>query len=77
MSRCVDWQTVLSAWITCLSATAEPDEYSRRIVDVVDRFVKYDRDKHLTTAARKASAAQREALAKRTHWNSRKVGKRR
>jgi DNA-binding PadR family transcriptional regulator len=73
----VDWQKVLSAWFTCLSATAEPDVYSLRIVDVVDRFVKYDRDKYLAIAARKGSAAQRKALAERTHWNSRKAGKRR
>lgn len=73
----VDWQKVLSAWFTCLSATAEPDEYARRVVDVVDRFVKYDRDKHLTTAARKGSAIQREALGRSTHWNSRKAGKKR
>ena len=72
----VDWQKVLPAWFTCLSATVEPDEYARRVVDVVDRFVKYDRDKHLTAAARKASAAQREALAEKTDWRSQKTRKR-
>jgi hypothetical protein len=68
----VDWKKVLPAWLTCLSATAEPEEYTRRVVDVVDRFVKYDRDKLLTMAARKASAAQRKALAERTSWNKRR-----
>lgn len=47
------------------------------VVDVIDRFVNYDRDKHLTIAVRKGSAAQRKALAETTHWNSRKTGKRR
>ena len=72
----VDWQKVLPAWFTCLSATVEPDEYARRVVDVVDRFVKYDRDKHLTAASRKASAAQRKALAEKTDWRSQKTRKR-
>ena len=68
----VDWQKVLLAWFACLSAVAEPDDYARRVVDIVDRFAKYDRDKHLTAAARKASAAQRKALAERTTWNKRR-----
>jgi hypothetical protein len=68
----VDWQKVLPAWFACLSAVAEPDDYARHVVDIVDRFVKYDRDKHLTAAARKASAAQRKALAERTSWNKRR-----
>ena len=68
----VDWQKVLPAWFACLSAIAEPDDYARRVVDIVDRFVKYDRDKYLTAAARKASAAQRKALAERTSWNKRR-----
>lgn len=72
----VEWQKVLPAWFTCLAATAEPGEYARRVVDVVDRFVEYDRDKHLTTASRRASAAQRKALAERTDWNSRMARKR-
>lgn len=38
--------------------------------------VKYDRDKHLTAAARKASAAQRKALAEKTDWRSHKTRKR-
>jgi hypothetical protein len=72
----VDWQKVLPAWFACLSATVEPEEYAHRVVDVVDRFVKYDRDKHLTTAARKASAAQRKALAEKTDWRSQRKRKR-
>lgn len=72
----VDWQKVLPAWFKCLSAMADPEEYARRVVDVVDRFVKYDRDTHLTTASRKASAAQRKALAERTPWKTKKTRKR-
>jgi hypothetical protein len=72
----VDWQKVLPAWFTCLSATVEPDEYARRVVDEVDRFVKYDRDKHLAAASHKASAAQQKALAEKTDWRSQKTRKR-
>jgi len=36
----------------------------------------YDRDKHLTTASRKASAAQRKALAEKTAWKSQRARKR-
>ena len=71
----VDWQKVLPAWFTCLSATVDPDEYAHRVVDVVDRFVKYDRDRHLTTASRKASVAQRKALAKETDWKNQRKRK--
>lgn len=27
---------MLPAWLTCLSATAEPDEYARRVVEVIE-----------------------------------------
>jgi hypothetical protein len=66
----VDWRKVFPAWFVCLSATVEPDEYARRVIEVVDRFVKYDRDKHLDVAARKATAAQRQALAEKSHRRS-------
>jgi len=72
----VDWQKVLPAWFTCLSTTVEPDEFARRAVDVVDRFVKYDRDRHLTMASCIAAAAQRKALAEKEDWGSQKTGKR-
>ena len=64
----VDWPTVLSAWFACLAAVAEPDEYARRVIDRVDRYARYDRDTHLTTAANLASSAQVKALTERASW---------
>jgi hypothetical protein len=57
-----DWAKVLPAWFTSLSATAEPEEYARRVVEVVDKHEKYRRDKHLAKARRIATPAQRKAL---------------
>jgi hypothetical protein len=64
----VDWPTVFPAWFACLAAVAEPDEYARRVVDRVDRYARYDRDIHLTTASSLASAALAKALTERTSW---------
>jgi hypothetical protein len=64
----VDWVTVLPAWFTCLAATAGPEEYAGRVVDIVDRFKRGDRDKQLTLAASQASEEQRKALEERTQW---------
>ena len=58
----VDWGKVLPAWFVCLSATAEPDEYARRVVEVVDKYQNYRRDKHLAKARKTATPAQRKAL---------------
>lgn len=59
----VDWRKVLPAWFACLSATSKPDEYAGLIIEVVDKFAKYDREKHLAVAHLKASPAQRKVLA--------------
>ena len=64
----VDWPKVLPAWFACLAAVAGPDEYARRVSDIVDRYARYARDTHLTTAASLASAAQAKALTERTSW---------
>jgi hypothetical protein len=58
----VDWAKVLPALFLCLSRTVEPDEYARRVVEVVDEFGKHDRGKHLAAARRLGNAAQREAF---------------
>jgi hypothetical protein len=58
----VDWGKVLPAWFAGLSATAEPDEYARRVTETIDEFDKYDRAKHLATARRTATPAQRRIL---------------
>lgn len=58
----VDWAKVLPALFSCLSRTMEPEEYARRVVEVVDEFDKHDRGKHFAAARRFASASQRKAL---------------
>jgi hypothetical protein len=57
-----DWEKVLPAWFTCLSATTDPQEYARRVVETIEKYVGYDRDKYLATARRIASPAQRKSL---------------
>ncbi len=58
----VDWAKVLPAWFACLSRTTEPDEYARRVVEIVDEFDKHDRGKQLSAARRVGTPAQRKAL---------------
>ena len=58
----VDWARVLPALFRCLSRATEPDEYARRVVEVVDEFDKHDRGKQLTAARRLGTVAQRTAL---------------
>jgi hypothetical protein len=57
----VDWAKVLPAHFSCGSRTMDPEEYARRVVEVVDEFDKHC-GKHLATARRFASASQRKAL---------------
>lgn len=58
----IDWAKVLPAWFACLSPTTAPDEYARRVVEVVDEFDQHDRGKHLAAARRLGTPAQRKAL---------------
>ena len=58
----VEWTKVLSALFSCLSRTTEPDDYARRVVEVVDEFAGHDRAKHIAAAQRGGTAAQRKAL---------------
>lgn len=58
----VDWAKVLPAWFACLSRTTEPDEYARRVVEIVDEFDKHDRRKQLSAARRIGTPSQRKAL---------------
>jgi hypothetical protein len=57
----VEWAKVLPALFLCLSRTTEPDEYARRVVEAVDQFAGLDQAKHLSTARRLGTAAQRRA----------------
>lgn len=60
----VHWARVLPAWFRVLSATAPVEEYAERIQELLSRHHDYGRDKMLVIARRKATPAQRAALAK-------------
>jgi hypothetical protein len=59
----VDWPKVLPVWFEVLSATAEPDEYAKRITALLSRHHQYGREKMLAIARRIATTQQRQALA--------------
>jgi hypothetical protein len=59
----VDWAKVLPIWFRVLSATAEPEEYTQRIKDMLSRHYSYGREKMLAVARRTATPDQRKALA--------------
>jgi hypothetical protein len=56
----VDWAKILPVWFTVLSATAEPDEYSQRVVAMVSRHYNYGRAEMLRIARRVATLSR--------HW---------
>jgi hypothetical protein len=58
----VNWRRVLPAWFVCLSAMAEPAEYGRRVMEIIEEFDKSNREKHISAARRVATADQRIAL---------------
>lgn len=58
----VIWQEVLPAWFQCLRHTAEPEEYARAVVGMVDEFVHWDRERYLQKARGAAKAEQKKAL---------------
>jgi len=58
----VDWNKVLPAYFACLSETAPPEEYAARVVELIDEFQDYVRDRHLPKVKRIGSPAQRQAL---------------
>jgi hypothetical protein len=59
----VNWAEVLPVWFKALSATAEPDDYAKRIKEMLSRHYSYGRDKMLALARRTATQDQRKALA--------------
>lgn len=58
----VDWAKVLPALFSCLARSTAPEEYARRVVEVVDEFDRHDRGKHMAAARRFANPSQRKAL---------------
>ncbi len=61
----VDWENVLPAWFSCLSETANPDEYARRVREMVGKHCDYRSDRMLAAARKAATPAQRKALRTR------------
>jgi hypothetical protein len=59
----VDWAKALPVWFRLLSATAEPEEYAKRITALLSCQYSYGRDKMLAIARRTATTDQRKALA--------------
>lgn len=59
----VDWARVLPVWFKVLSATAEPQEYAKRITAILSRHYSYGREKMLALARRTATPDQCKALA--------------
>ncbi|MCP5519916.1 MAG: hypothetical protein H7A46_00040 [Verrucomicrobiales bacterium] len=60
----VDWDNVLPPWFKVLSATATPEEYAERILELLSNHYRYGHDKMLVIARRQATPAQRQAMAK-------------
>ena len=59
----VDGDKILSPWFKVLSATAEPEEYARRITGLLAHHYNYGSKKRLAVARKTVSQAQRQALA--------------
>jgi hypothetical protein len=58
----VDWEVVLPAWFAPLSATAQPEEFARLVVERVRRHCSHRAAELLANAGRAATPAQRAAL---------------
>jgi hypothetical protein len=58
----VAWEEVLPALFHCLARTSTPGAYARGVLDAVNEFGAFGREKHLVEARRRGSAAQRTAL---------------
>ena len=59
----VDWQQVLPAWFTVLSATTEPEEYAQQITGLLERHSRGS-TRMLGVARKIAMPAQRAALCR-------------
>jgi len=55
----------------CLAQFAAPDEYARRVVEIVDALDEGSRGRHLGSAERFATEEQRKALADNTRRSGR------
>jgi len=73
----VEWEKVLPAWLKCLAAAAEPDEYAAAAIRHIDAFENWNREKHLATALELANGAQRQAVEALLHAMERQQRERR
>jgi hypothetical protein len=60
----VAWDKVLPPWFRVLSATTEPEEYTRRITGLLEHHYNYGSKKMLAVARKAATPAQRKAVPK-------------
>lgn len=58
----VDWRTVFPAYFRCLAETATADEFATTVDRAIADFAEHERPRHLASARKVASAAQRAAL---------------
>ncbi len=59
----VEWRQVFPGWVRCLARIASPQEYSERVVEMIDDLDRADRAIHLREARKAATTAQKKALA--------------
>jgi hypothetical protein len=59
-----DWEKVLPAWFSALSATVDSAEYARRTDEILNRHYAEGRAEMLALARRAATPVQRQALSK-------------
>lgn len=59
---CIDWGKVFPAWFRCLSKVAGAAEFADAVVEIVDAFAAFSRDRYFAAARKMATAAQRRAL---------------
>ena len=60
----VEWEEVLPSWFKCLSATAGPKEYARKVVEVIDEFASCESQELPAEARRVATPEQVRAFKK-------------
>jgi len=61
----VDWESVLPAWLSCLAATAAPEDFAEAATRTIEEFSSYDKDRYLKEARRVAGPDQLKAIKTR------------
>lgn len=59
----VEWRQVFPGWVRCLARIASPQEYSERVVEMIDDLDRADRAIYLREARKAGTTAQKKALA--------------